>query len=105
MMGSDEDHEEPPLERDEEHAGHEGPGRNPSLDLLFRTRLHELDLRPPISVAPGDSVAEAIQRMRDRRIGCVLVIDSGRLVGIFTERDVLYKVAGMPLDATATRID
>jgi CBS domain-containing protein len=33
--------------------------------------------------------------MRKRKIGCLLVTDpDGRLCGIFTERDLLYRVAG-----------
>ena len=40
--------------------------------------------------------------MNEHRIGCVLVVEAGRLVGIFTERDVLTKVvtAGRDIDTT-----
>ena len=37
-------------------------------------------------------VRQAVALMNERRIGCVLVVDDGRLVGVFTERDVLTKV-------------
>lgn len=36
--------------------------------------------------------------MQNERIGCVLVVDSDRLVGVFTERDVLMKVAARDVD-------
>jgi CBS domain-containing protein len=42
-----------------------------------------------VSVTPKASVQEAIARMLEERIGSVAVCDGPRLVGIFTERDVL----------------
>lgn len=48
----------------------------------------------PASVTPDVSVAAAIGLMLDRRVGAVAVMDGERRVaGIFTERDVLSKVA------------
>src|SRR3954464_14536427 len=46
-----------------------------------------------VTVAPKASVQEAITRMLEEGIGSVAVCDGPRLVGIFTERDVL-RVAG-----------
>lgn len=40
-------------------------------------------------VAPETTAAEAAQRMDGSNVGCVVVMDGGRLVGIFSERDVL----------------
>ncbi len=51
-------------------------------------------LRAPVSVGPDASAADAIREMMDHHIGCVLVVnDSGQLAGVFTERDVLRKIA------------
>src|SRR5262249_49447353 len=41
---------------------------------------------------PGQTVAEAVKHMRRERVGCVLVCASKRLVGIFTERDLMRRV-------------
>ena len=38
------------------------------------------------------SVTEAAAKMRDSRVGAIMVVEKGRLVGIFTERDALYRV-------------
>jgi CBS domain-containing protein len=54
--------------------------------------LRALKLRLPITVAPSLSVRDAVRRMVDNGVGCVLIEDGDRLVGIFTERDVLTKV-------------
>ena len=55
----------------------------------------------PATVEPDASVADAINVMLQRRVGAVAVVDTEyRVAGIFTERDVLRKVAlsGRPPD-------
>lgn len=61
-------------------------------------------LRAPITVAPSASVRQAIAGMNDHRVGCVLVVDAGRLVGVFTERDVLTKIAAHGRDVDDTLV-
>lgn len=46
----------------------------------------------PWSVQPTQSIAEAVKLMRDKRVGCVLVCEQRRIVGIFTERDLVRRV-------------
>jgi CBS domain-containing protein len=46
-----------------------------------------------LSVSPGDSLTGVAQRMVDRDVGAVLVMDGSELAGILTERDVLRAVA------------
>jgi CBS domain-containing protein len=50
------------------------------------------------AVAPTLSVFDAVAEMNRHRIGAILVVDGARLVGIFTERDVLRRVVGVSLD-------
>lgn len=45
-----------------------------------------------VALPPSASVLEAARVMSERSVGAVLVIDEGRLVGIFTERDILRRV-------------
>jgi CBS domain-containing protein len=53
-----------------------------------------------LSVEPGETITEAAQRMVERNLGAVLVLDGGRLVGIMTERDLMRAVArGLHRDA------
>ena len=62
-----------------------------------------LEPAEPICLRETATVAEAIARMLERRQAGVLVVDdAGRLTGIFTERDVLTRVAGVARDATRT---
>ena len=41
---------------------------------------------------PIRTVADVLKKMVDERIGCVMVVDNGKLVGIFSERDALMKL-------------
>ncbi|MSU25311.1 MAG: CBS domain-containing protein [Opitutus sp.] len=50
------------------------------------------------SVAPTLSVYDAVAEMNRHRIGAIVVLDGERLVGIFTERDVLRRVVGAGLE-------
>ncbi len=44
------------------------------------------------SVSPNASALDAVSLMADKKIGAVLVVDGGKLVGIFSERDFAYKI-------------
>jgi CBS domain-containing protein len=50
------------------------------------------------------TVAEAVSQMNTNKVGSVLVMSGLRLVGIFTERDVLRRVVGAGIDPISTPI-
>lgn len=52
-------------------------------------RLGEIMQTSPVTLAPHDSVVSAAVEMSLRRIGCLPVVDDGRLVGIVTETDLM----------------
>ena len=56
--------------------------------------------RDLLSVASGDALGEVAQRMVDRDVGAVLVMEGEELIGILTERDVLRAVAAGIEDQT-----
>ena len=58
----------------------------------------------PIFASAEASVAAAAKLMKRHRIGALLVMKSGRLAGIFTERDALFRVVAEGRDPAATRI-
>ena len=63
----------------------------PKLREFFGRPLTTLELAEPTLVAPTDSLADAITKIRERRDSCALVVEDGRLRGIVTERDVLCR--------------
>ena len=54
-----------------------------------------------VCIAPGDSLARAIEVMKRDEGGCAIVCENFRVVGIFTERDLLTKIIGGNVDMTA----
>lgn len=59
---------------------------------------------PLPAVAPDDQVTAAMEAMKAQRSDCVLVLDSARLVGIFTERDFLNRVTAQQRNPAETRV-
>ena len=60
--------------------------------------------RQTVTVGPRSSVKDAARLMTDQQIGSVAVVDGERLVGIFTERDVMGRVVAAGLDAALTTV-
>lgn len=85
-----------------ERTLHEGQAPPAFDETMLRQPLSVLEPHPPIVVDAGVTVAEAIAVMQEARVGCVLVVKSGKLEGIFTERDVLTHVAGRDVDPAST---
>ncbi|MFN7974182.1 MAG: CBS domain-containing protein [Acidobacteriota bacterium] len=75
---------------------------------ILKDPIGKLEPRLPVAVGPKATVAECIALLCQHGIGCVLVTDdgkaNGRPVGIFTERDVVKKVARLGLDAASTEV-
>jgi len=46
-----------------------------------------------VSVAPDDLVTTAVSGMQAKGTNCALVVDREKLIGIFTERDFLHRIA------------
>lgn len=54
------------------------------------------------TLSPGATVQAAAELMTERRIGAVLVVEHGRLVGIFSERDMVTRVVTCRRDPLTT---
>jgi len=81
---------------------------------LLEESLKILRKRAPLVHAREDNVTNAIRAMQREQRGCVLITEDGsantRLIGIFSERDVLYRIvnrgrnpATLPLGEVMTR--
>lgn len=70
--------------------------------MLIRDVIRD---REPYSMKATASVMEAAEFMAHRRIGAVCVLDEeGRLIGVFSERDLLNRVVVPRLDAAGMRL-
>jgi CBS domain-containing protein len=79
-------------------AGREGLARSVMEDDLNHLEQEFL------SVSPDTSALDVIKRMREAGLGSALVLDDGKLVGIFTERDLLNKLTGKDAVAENTAV-
>ena len=61
---------------------------------VMEDNLSRLDQDETIAVAPDMPALDVTQLMKNSNSGCALVVEGGKLVGIFTEHDVLKKVNG-----------
>jgi CBS domain-containing protein len=59
---------------------------------LFRDRIETLKPKAPLSVGPDTPVGEVLKMMIARGVGCIMIVDGDRLLGIFSERDALMRV-------------
>lgn len=61
-------------------------------EALLREACVGLGMPEAVVVAPTDSIRRAIEVMVESSLGCVLVVEDDKLVGIFTERDVMKRI-------------
>ena len=56
-------------------------------------------------IEPGWTVRTAAQRMSERNIGAVAVVDEGALAGVFSERDIMTRVVAKGLNPDDTAVN
>ena len=61
---------------------------------ILNDRVEILEPRPVITVSPQDSVDHALKLLSTNQIGCVLVAEQSKPVGIFSERDAVLRIGG-----------
>lgn len=76
------------------------------LDTNFLCQsISSLNPKTPITVAPETTLKEVIEKLQSCKIGGVLVVDQSRkLIGVFTERDCVQKVLGHGVDMATTPV-
>jgi CBS domain-containing protein len=83
---------------DKPQAGREGLARSVMEDDISKLEQEFL------SVSPGTPALEVIRKMKEAHLGCALVMDDEKLVGIFTERDLLNKLTGKEAVSETTAV-
>lgn len=56
------------------------------------------------TIGPDATIFEAATLMNEQKIGCLLVAEENRLIGIFTERDILMRIVAHRRDVDETRV-
>lgn len=68
------------------------PPANTVERALLSDRVSLFQGRQPLTVSPHTTVKEVLRLLANHRVGCSLVMENGKSIGIFTERDVLLKI-------------
>lgn len=88
----------------------------PPSAVSRRCFLTQNPMNPPVSALLGDkggavlsapisaTVEDAVRVMNQHKVGSVVILDGDRLAGIFTERDVLYRVVAAGLQPATTPV-
>jgi CBS domain-containing protein len=72
---------------------------------MFSQRIRSVMEKKKILTAPPETtVSKAAGLMAKKNVGAVMVVEDERLVGIFTERDAVFRVMAQGLDAKTTRL-
>ncbi|MFN7086240.1 MAG: cyclic nucleotide-binding/CBS domain-containing protein [Burkholderiales bacterium] len=72
---------------------------------MFSQRIKDVMERKKILIAPPDTtVSKAAKLMEERNVGAIMVVENEYLVGIFTERDVVFRVIARDRDVKTTRL-
>src|SRR5436305_507743 len=71
---------------------------------MLRTIREIVRNQTVLSLPPDALVRDAARAMADRQVGSVLVVQRGKLVGIFTERDCLVRVLAAGVDPDTTEL-
>jgi CBS domain-containing protein len=72
--------------------------------MFSQTIKNVMDPNRFLTAAPDQTVSDASSMMQTRNVGAVLVIADGKLMGIFTERDAVFRVIARGLDPTTTQL-
>lgn len=72
--------------------------------LIMTSPISILDPPEPLLMSPQDSVGDAIKQMKEKQYGSVLVVEKDKLIGIFTETDILFKIIGKDIDLKKTKL-
>ncbi len=72
---------------------------NPVERSVMHDQVKTLKQHPPVTIGQAATVGETVALMLSANVGAMLIVDdAGRLVGIFSERDLLKKIVGVLAD-------
>jgi CBS domain-containing protein len=83
----------------------EGPKAERLGRFMFDQPVRSVMQRRKVLKAARETlVSKAAKLMAKKNVGAIMVVEDDRLVGIFTERDVVFRVVARGLDPQATRL-
>jgi CBS domain-containing protein len=72
---------------------------------MFETRIRRVMQRQKLlKTSPAIVVAKVAKRMAKKNVGAAIVVQDERVIGILTERDIVFRVVAPGLDARTTLV-
>jgi CBS domain-containing protein len=72
--------------------------------MAFRSIRSIVEQQEVVSSTAATSVVEAARIMKQKQVGAMMVVEDGKLIGVFTERDALFRIVADGRDPQATRL-
>jgi CBS domain-containing protein len=72
--------------------------------MFDRSVKDVMEQKNALALSPDTTVSKAAELMAKKKTGAAMVVDQESLVGIFTERDALFRVIARGLDPATTRL-
>jgi len=60
--------------------------------VLGEGKVTDIENQPVARISPDTTIEQAMRKMSDLKIACLVVVTDNRMVGLFSERDILNKV-------------
>jgi len=73
-------------------------------EIKKRGTIYQLRPDPPYECAPDQDVLSAVKLMFDNGVHCVLVKENSEIIGLFTAKDLAFRVVGKNLDPRSTKV-
>ena len=71
-------------------------------EILRRDSIRSMRIQPVATTPASARLHEVVAAMQKRRVAAVVVSENDRVVGIFTERDLLNRIVGLALNENLT---
>ncbi len=74
-------------------------------EVLQEKKIRQIAESKLVQASPSISVKSAVELMRTNKSGYVAITEKDRVLGLFTERDVVYKIMGEPVNWEAPALE
>lgn len=71
-------------------------------NMTTRVLVRDIMNSPVISASPNDSLRDIAKKMRDEKIGSIVIVENDKPIGIVTDWDIVSK--GLVMDATPSQL-
>ncbi len=68
-------------------------------------KVKDLMVRDLITADPSETISQVAHKMREQKVGCIPIVNDGRLSGLITDRDIATKGVAEGLNPLTTRIE